>query len=279
MDTTIEIRQATRNDLSRVALFLDSAPHIHRHLDWRNTFEWLDEPPFLMLENNEEIQAILSAAPEPPGYAWVRCFAVGRGITANAAWKALSKAAQPILSGMQAQLVAVSLQDWFSQVLIQNGFIPRQKIVVLEWNHHQPSAAQINPDILIRSMTADDLAEVADIDAKSFEPLWVNSMVSLRAAYLQAEHTTVAEYQEKIIGYELSTASQFTAHLARLAILPEFRKQAIGRTLVGNMLSHFAKRGIMQITVNTQNTNQASLRLYDTLGFRLTGEEYPVFSV
>jgi Acetyltransferases len=278
MQPDFEILPATRNDLARVALFLDSAPLVHRHLDWRNTFEWLGEPPFLMLLKEQQIQAILSAAPEPAGFAWVRCFGVGRGMAANTAWQALSTAAQPILASQGARMVAVSLQEWFTSLMQQNGFTATQKIVVLAWNHHLPAAVPISNEVLIRAMTADDLLEVAEVDACSFEPLWVNSLEALRSAYLQAEHTTVAEINGKIIGYELSTASDYSAHLARLAVLPEYRQQSIGQTLVTGMLAHFAKRGMMQVTVNTQNTNQASLRLYDRLGFRLTGEDYPVFS-
>jgi ribosomal protein S18 acetylase RimI-like enzyme len=279
MDTSGMLYQATRHDLSRVALFLDSAPFIHRHLDWRNTFEWLDSSPFLILSKNDTIQAILAAAPDPPGYAWVRCFAVGRGVSPSTAWEALSTAASSILTDLHAQMVAVSLQDWFSQVLRQHGFATKQKIVVLEWNHHQPSESLLPEDILIRPMVPGDINRVTEVDALSFEPLWVNSLTSLKAAYLQAEHTSVAEYQGQIIWYELSTASQFTAHLARLAVLPEFQKRSIGRQLVVEMLTFFGKRGVLQLTVNTQNTNQASLHLYESLGFHLTDENYPVFSL
>ncbi|MHC1741316.1 MAG: GNAT family N-acetyltransferase [Anaerolineaceae bacterium] len=278
MENISEIFQATKKDLSQIALFLDSAPLIHRHLDWRNTFEWLDEPPFLVLTQAHKISAILVAVPDPPGVAWIRCFAVGRDISPDEAWILLSKKVQPILASISAHMVAVGLQDWFTSTLLNNGFSVNQKIVVLEWSHHLPLLSSINKEILIRPMEIADIPEVSIVDKLSFEPIWVNSVISLKSAFLQSEHTSVAEVDGRIVAYEMSTGAQYNAHLARLAVLPEFRGKSIGRSLVAEMLVYFSKKGILQLTVNTQNDNLASLHLYQSLGFRMTLEEYPVLN-
>jgi ribosomal protein S18 acetylase RimI-like enzyme len=277
MDAIGEIHQATQKDLSRVASFINSSPFIHRHLDWRNTFEWLESSPFLILSEAGQIRAILSAAPDPPGAAWIRCFAIGKSVSPDAAWNLLSAYAQNILDTMEARMVAVGLQEWFSQLLIRHGFTVKQKIVVLEWDGHH-RLLQLSPvdGLLIRPMESSDIPEVSEVDRNSFEPVWVNSQPSLQAAFLQADHTTVAEIDGHIIGYELSTAAQFNGHLARLAVLPEYRHHAIGRALVSGMLVHFTQRGFLQVTVNTQSDNDSSLHLYKAMGFRPTSEEFPV---
>jgi ribosomal protein S18 acetylase RimI-like enzyme len=89
----------------------------------------------------------------------------------------------------------------------------------------------------------------------------------------------VAVIDQKIVGYEMTTASQFSAHLARLAVLPEFRRGRIAKSMVCEMLRYFSNRGMMQLTVNTQNDNAASLHLYQSLGFERTGEEYPILQL
>lgn len=276
MENIGEIRQATKKDVSQVASFIASTPVIHRHLDWRNTLEWLENSPFLILSDTNGINAILAAAPDPPGFAWVRCFAVTKNVSPDLAWELLSNYAESILFPLNAKMVAVGLQDWFSRVLIRHGFTIKQKIVVLEWYHRSVLPCQPGSGILIRPMGVQDLAEVSEVDRLAFEPLWVNSLPSLEAAFFQADHASVALHDYHIIGYELSTAAQYNAHLARLAVLPEFRHQAIARSLVTEMLSDYLRRGIFQVTVNTQNDNQASLHLYNSLGFRPTFEEYPV---
>jgi len=277
MSNTAQIRQAAPKDISRIASFLHSSPFIHRHLDWRNTFEWLDGSPFLMLLKEDEIQAILVAVPDPPGFAWIHCFAVGKSLSPSIAWEILSEQAKITLNAQKAAMVGVGLQDWFSNVLLHHDFTLRQKIVVLEWNHHLPAPASMPEGITFRPMEQADLIEVSEVDRLSFEPLWVNTLPALEAAFLQSDHAAVAECQGKIVGYELSTSAQYTAHLARLAVLPEFRSQKIGKTLVTQMLAFFSGRGILQLTVNTQSDNHTSLQLYTSIGFHPTFEEFPVY--
>jgi ribosomal protein S18 acetylase RimI-like enzyme len=272
------VQPATTQDLSRLALFLNSTHWIHRHLDWRNTFEWLGQEPFLILSQGGEIRAVLNCVPDPAAAAWIRCFAVSDQTLIQESWQKLLQCADEILESTLASLLAVGLQEWFTHLLLQNGFHTRQKIVVLEWSQHPIPVVPIARDFLIRPMELSDIPIVSQVDAHSFEPIWVNSEPALEAAYFQSAHSSVVEYENKIIGYELSTAANFNAHLARLAVLPEFRKHSLGKALVCQMLSYFSESGFTQITVNTQNDNLASLHLYQSLNFRLTYEEYPVLT-
>jgi ribosomal protein S18 acetylase RimI-like enzyme len=277
MDNYCEIHQASSNEQSSIAEFLRNAPLVHRHLDWHTTLDWLDKSPFLVLTQEKEIKAILVAVPDPPGVAWIRCFAVGFGVPPGKTWEILAPYARSALAPMGAKMIAVSLNDWFSRVLVYHGFTVRQKIVVLEWNHKIPEPVELSSDYLVRPMLESDLDEVEGVDSASFESIWINTAASIKAAYDQAAHSYVIEKNGQIIAYEMSTASQFTAHLARLAVLPEFRRLNLGKALVSNMLTDFSHKGIIQITVNTQNDNRASLHLYKHLGFSPTFEEYPIF--
>ena len=80
-------------------------------------------------------------------------------------------------------------------------------------------------------------------------------------------------------GYQISTSTPMGGHLARLAVLPENQDHGIGKALLVDLLSQFARRGIVKVTVNTQADNLSSLNLYHKLGFHLTGEEYPVYQL
>ena len=276
MENITEIRQATKKDLTSIANFLNSAVLIHRHLDWRTTFEWLDQAPFLLLLQQEKIKAILVAVPDPPKVSWIRCFAVGQGVSANAAWEILVPYAHSVLEPAGVQMAAVCLQDWFNQVLLRHEFTQHQKIVVLEWNHKKPSPMVLPQEFTLRPMELSDLEEVSKVDALAFEPLWVNTLPSIKAAYGQALHTYVVEHNNQIIAYELSTGNKLNGHLARLAVLPEYQSRHIGRALITELLNFFIQTGVDQVTVNTQNNNLASLHLYKNMGFIQTYEDYPV---
>ncbi len=277
MAEVFKIVQATKKDISAISAFLETAQYIHRHLDWQPLIDWVGSEPFLLLEDpSGDIQAVLALPPDPPKIAWVHCFACSTALTPNQAWRSLFSVACEQLQRQNAMPIAVGLEEWFTQLLCTEGFFIQQKIVVLIWNHHLAPSVSLPANILLRPMEPQDIPIVASLDAAAFENIWTNSAEAIKLAYMQAERSTVAELDGNIIGYEISTANQYSAHLARLAVLPKYRHQKIGKALVREMLAHFSRHGKFQITVNTQNNNEASLNLYQTLGFELTGEDYPV---
>ena len=75
----------------------------------------------------------------------------------------------------------------------------------------------------------------------------------------------------------LSSNPPTLASLARLAVHPQVQGQGIGYALVYDTLDQFSRRGVLRVTVNTQNNNLASLALYARAGFRKTGEAYRVY--
>ena len=90
---------------------------------------------------------------------------------------------------------------------------------------------------------------------------------------LTADHTVVAEVASRPVGFCLTTsaARDDYAQLIRVATHPDFRGQGIGRQLVVDAI-HFAQESNMPgLTLNTQASNIISRRLYESLGFHLTG--------
>jgi ribosomal protein S18 acetylase RimI-like enzyme len=87
----------------------------------------------------------------------------------------------------------------------------------------------------------------------------------------------VAEDAGRLVGFQISTAVPLSGHMARLAVHPDYRHAHIGAYLTRDMLLHFSTGPAWKVTLNTQNTNHAALSLYTSLGFRLTGETFPVY--
>jgi ribosomal-protein-alanine N-acetyltransferase len=222
------------------------------------------------------MEGIFVSPPDPPGVAWIKSFACRKQLESYQIFKSLLEQALNLLPIGTLQLLAIGLQDWFIKLLTMNDFRLIQKVVVLK--HKQVfSKSLINPSVFIRPMQLDDITAVAEVDQTSFEPIWTVSSQGLKAAFFQSARASVAEMGGKIIGYELSTANSFSAHLARIAVLPEFQKEKIGFQLVHAMIEFFYKMGIRDITVNTQDSNHASISLYQKAGFQMTGDQIPVF--
>ena len=45
------------------------------------------------------------------------------------------------------------------------------------------------------------------------------------------------------------------------------------------MIAYYEARGVHELTVNTQDSNAASLNIYQRLGFQLSGTRFPVFQL
>jgi ribosomal protein S18 acetylase RimI-like enzyme len=276
------VRSANPKDHQQLSNLIFFESRLHRHLDWRSPLEWLGAPFYWALEEDGQITAALACPTEREGIAWVRLFVYTGRWSAESAWNVLWAAArQEIAQAGGAKVAAIAIQPWFQDVLAGSGFQDRQQIVMLEW-HYQPSFSSIDRPgsgrIRIRRMTEADLPEVEKTDAASFDPLWQNPLETIRKAFSQALYATVAENDRGILGYQLSTGGGQRAHLARLAVHPAVQGKGAGRDLLSDLFRYITYAGIPRLSVNTQSDNQASLRLYQRMGFVRTGEEYPVYT-
>ena len=272
------VRPAEVSDKPRIARLIQSSAQVHRHLDWRNPLEWVGFPPFLVIESKGQIAAALGCSPDPTSVAWLRLFANSDIIPLKTSWDLLWDFARTELAQKGEYITAaIVMHEWLRDLLLSSGFTIHQTIVMLERNNGAPVPVASVSDISLRPMTRMDLPFVADVDASAFDLLWQNPLTVLERAFPQAELSTVAEVNGKVIGYQLSTRNTLGLHLARLAVLPNFQGKGIGCTLVSHLIRQAGKEGVTHLTVNTQSDNVASLALYQRLGFHESGERYPVY--
>lgn len=278
VDVDIQVRLAVSTDQRQIANLIHFSPYVHRHLDWRYPLDWIGSPFFYVLENKGQIIAALACPPDPPHIAWIRLFVSSGKILIQDSWQMLWDAIRHDLAHeSQIMIAAIVLQEWCHELLMASGFASNQSIVMLE-RDGQSSVDLTQPNgFFIRPMLQSDLPAVADADAAAFDPLWQNSLMALEHAYPQAIFPTVAEANGEVIGYQLSTRNPVGIHLARLAVQPAMQGRGVGRGLVANLIQQIWRHGISHLTVNTQSDNAASLALYNRIGFRETGERYPVY--
>jgi ribosomal protein S18 acetylase RimI-like enzyme len=278
MATSQTIRLLDKDDTGRLTQFLQTEILIHRHLDWRPPVEWLGYQPYLALEEHNEIQAVLAMPDDPPGIFWIRLFACKIKKQPLGYWQSLFKSAlQKIPSDPSKTLAALAYQDWFRELITSTGWSENQRVVLMKWSGSHIQSEELESQYLLRPLVNTDLDAVVTIDQHSFNPLWQQSLEATRQAYIQSAYATVVEFAGEVIAYQISTSSAANAHLARLAVLPQFRGRKVGSMLVTDMLQHFQQTWIRDITVNTQQDNQASRKLYKSHGFELTGESYPIY--
>ncbi|PKO06597.1 MAG: hypothetical protein CVU41_05715 [Chloroflexi bacterium HGW-Chloroflexi-3] len=276
MYSSFEIRSATESDQTKLNFFLRYEFFIHQHLDWQPVLDWLGFQPFYLAIHDGEIIACLAAPSDVTDVAWVRLFACSSLYPRNDVWKLLFEKIITSYQGKISTIAVLGIHQWFVDLLLKQSFMVHQNIIVFEWFNNILSPPQSLSGLKIKRAEFDELSDVANLDIRCFAPLWQLPEHSMKKAYQQAGYTTVAAYEGRIIGYQMSTESYSSAHLARLAVDPDFQGNNIGKILLFDLFTHYSTSGIHKITVNTQEDNFSSKALYSRMGFIQTDEKYPV---
>lgn len=277
------IRQTTSSDRGLIDRLLSDSERKHLHLDWLDPAALTDRRPFLLAGNRDGPIACLAAPPDSESVAWLRAFAVRAGLPPMDCWGQLWPRVERELAGVGIQLVAaMAIDAWFGGLLRTAGFRQANSVVFLEYRlNGKPAAASAlrNQPEGSRPIVPADLERVLALDAAAFGPLWRLSPESMQAAFSQASNASLIEIDGAVVGYQITTSSPFSVHLARLAVHPDWQRRGLGRVLVGDSIQTAASLAWSRLSVNTQADNAASLALYQRLGFQLTGQSYPVFTL
>ena len=272
------IRNARQSDRQRLANLIHFEEYVHRHLDWKPALDWIGSPPYIIAERGDNLVAALACPADPPGISWLRLYAVAAGMHLDTTWQLLwDEVCQQLISIRPVQVFALALQDWFTALLRRRSFEHIQDVVVLVWDPDISGRIPTHQHVHIRPMAVEDLPVVYEVDKLAFGLEWQNSLAALDMALGQSVVASIAEVNNEVVGYQISTSSSIGGHLARLAVRPSSQGQGIGTALVCELLETFRERRINQVTVNTQMDNRASLAIYENIGFKVTGESYPVF--
>jgi ribosomal protein S18 acetylase RimI-like enzyme len=276
----LEVRSAREEDRQDISNLIFSESHVHKHLDWKAPLEWLGHQPFVVLQEGSHLAAALACPPDPAEVAWLRLFVFNSQLNGAMAWRMLWPAVQEMLEAQGCSTAAaIAVQRWLDPILVDNGFELVNHIVLMELDTQSAASRQTASQYPIRPMVLADLPHVVELDAAAFEPLWRNSLDALTHAFGQATYASVAEADTGPVGYQLSTGGAFGTHLARLAVSPVAQHRGLGAALIHDLIAHISPGREPRLTLNTQSNNAASHALYARIGFRRTGERFPVFAL
>jgi ribosomal protein S18 acetylase RimI-like enzyme len=278
-DQELNPRKAEHNDRDQIVRLLQKRSFIHRHLGWYSPLELLGEQPYLVLENQSSISAALACPPDDDGVSWLHLFAVTPGMLIHQAWKALWPSALEWLEDNTTvhQVNSLVVQDKMIDLLSKSGFQEAYQVVVLVWDAAHAIWPEKQENHFIRDMEREDFLRIYEIDQIAFDPIWRNSLRHIEVAFQEKTSASVVIINNRIAGYQISTINPQGGHLARLAVDPQYQKSGVGSALAEDLLDRFQREGIVQVSVNTQARNQASLELYKKFGFIRLDEVYPVY--
>jgi ribosomal protein S18 acetylase RimI-like enzyme len=274
----MQLRPYDRSQAEAVQDLLFHARRQHSHLDWYRAANFLDMPDTLALTlwHNGHLLGIIACAAPLGGVQWMRLLAVDNAADV-AVVEPLMRAALEEAQRLRLEAVyCVLINRWLSSHLTALGFEYVEDVVTLS------RIGDALPDLPPSSYTVQNayiehLSDLVAVDHAAFAPPWQMSRDEIRHAQRQAASFTVALADDRIIGYQISTRHQHTAHLARLAVIPDHQGNGVGALLLRHAISSMLRRSVRAMTVNTQQSNHHSQRLYLRFGFQRNGYDLPVW--
>lgn len=286
------IRTAVQRDAAAIMRLLQTAELGHVHVDWRLPGEWLGEPAFLVHERPAEgaertgflarprpaLDSVLCVAADPPPAAWVR-ISGAREAAELPILEEMIRIAIEVLTPEVNEIAWFVTDQWPVTWLEEQGFAVADEVMTYRKRDFSIPAVVSVPALTIRPVRASEMDELAHIEELAFAPRWRHSAEGLSMARKQSLCFDVAEVDGRVVGFQFSTRSQNSAHLARMTIHPDWQGQGIGGALLAEALATYQAVGSLYATLNTQRTNEPSRKLYARFGFEPTGQQYPVWSL
>lgn len=75
----------------------------------------------------------------------------------------------------------------------------------------------------------------------------------------------IAEYQGRIIGTAMGGWDGWRGNIYRLAVLPEYRRQGIGRQLVREVEEKLASKGARKISILVEKSEDAAIAFWNSM--------------
>jgi ribosomal-protein-alanine N-acetyltransferase len=172
-------------------------------------------------------------------------------------------------------LAQIGYAPWLTGVLDEWGFATRDWVVTYEWQY-QPVSVRGNLSVTVRPAQRRDLPTLLALDASIFGPVWHKPIGNFEDALARAFSFTVAEEDGRLIGYQWSDKLQEHGHITRLAVRPDWENRGVGIRLLTEAMTAMVKAGAAWITLNTQESNLRSRRLYERHGFRMVDQRVAV---
>jgi len=124
--------------------------------------------------------------------------------------------------------------------------------------------------ISFRPMTTADMDEIMVIERSSYRFPWSLGFF-LQELQVACARSILAEADGKIIGYVLFWLLPGTIDIHNVATHVNFRRRGVAKLLLGRVLGQAKEQSIDRVTLEVRKSNLPAQRLYESIGFVITG--------
>jgi len=144
-------------------------------------------------------------------------------------------------------------------------------------NQGEPPAELEPEGLTIRTMTPRDLNAVNAIESVSFGSPWRPTSYA-RAIRETRQQFFTAERHGYIVGYAGFWVEHDMAHIAKVAVHPDYRRQGIATAMLKYLLDQIRRFGLGRAYLEVRRSNAGAQELYRRFGFvfeRIQPHAYP----
>jgi ribosomal-protein-alanine N-acetyltransferase len=120
-----------------------------------------------------------------------------------------------------------------------------------------------------RPLAPVDIAYIAALEAQIHAVPWTpgNFRDAIAAGYL----TEAGEREGRIVAYGVMLLAPGEAQILNLSVVPDARREGLGRTLLRRFIAHATRLGAEQVFLEVRVSNTAAVALYEGEGFTCVG--------
>ncbi|MEZ4768385.1 MAG: GNAT family N-acetyltransferase [Caldilineales bacterium] len=278
MNTQLQVYKASTRDQGKIVRLLNEARRSFAAFGPEDLPNLLARGNCMVAGDDDKLWGFMCIALNGSGWAYLRGAAIVNGWRTDDALRAVLEPLQVRIRARGAtHLAAYGTALWLVPALQRAGFQRREWITNLE-RHPRPLALESSPDIRLRPAVAHDVGPLGALDRTSFAPPFQLESGELIELLVTCGHFVLAEMDgvDTLAGYVAADVIGDEGHVMRLATHPALHGRGVGRTLLNSALAYSQENGARRISINTQDSNQASLRLYEGFGFRRVGRRVPL---
>jgi [ribosomal protein S18]-alanine N-acetyltransferase len=132
---------------------------------------------------------------------------------------------------------------------------------------------------LIEPLTSADVDDVLALEAAAFTNPWTRAMYVAELENPDVSYCFLArDDSRRAVGFCSFWRVLDELHINNLAVLPDFRRQGIGSTLLEYVLHKGVEFGARRATLEVRRSNTTALALYERFGFSVAGVRSSYYS-
>jgi ribosomal protein S18 acetylase RimI-like enzyme len=275
--TKFHIERLYPKTLPRLQELLACGYFVHRHNDWLNPEDILEEGYVFILNDGQKTVSVIGLSKPAHQLSWLHFLVVlNRSCSLAEVWKSFFKdlQIQRIFSGVRIFFIP---DEVLIGLLNPHLTFRREGEVIFMQTTGTPLLKQ-NCESRLEIVSAPTSEEISFFLESSFPPLWRLSIRNIERSLEASDDKLFFEKEGKLVGYLLSNRDEGSVNISRLAVASDHWQKGIGTEMLSIFFESFPAGHHQNFTVNTYGANHAAIALYRKFGFRLCDRRLPVYS-